>query len=237
MKPILLTCRPFFRQISRDMMLAACLVGPVLMGCAFRFGLPAAERLLCAALGRTALLSPFYILFDLLLSMMAPILSCFSGVLVVLEERDVGLTCYYAVTPTGKSGYLAARLGLPAAAAVLYDLAVVAGFSLTALSFGQACGLCAGGVGIALVSGATVLAFAQNKMEGIALTKLCGLFLAGIPVAWFVTRPGRYLCGFLPSFWLTEACRTQNPVFFLPALACCAAMLVYLWGRCRRRLW
>jgi fluoroquinolone transport system permease protein len=103
----------FLRQISKDSMLYAVLAAPLLAGCAFRFGVPAAESALCGYFGEASILSGYYLLFDLFLAVMTPYIICFVSSLVMLAEYDENMSAYLAVTPVGKRGYILSRLVFP----------------------------------------------------------------------------------------------------------------------------
>ncbi|MEG2687084.1 MAG: ABC transporter permease, partial [Christensenellaceae bacterium] len=112
MRRVLRAFVPFFTEIEHNFMLVACIIGPVLMGAVFRFLIPVLEKLLCDDFDLPQVLASYYIIFDLLLVIMTPILLCFAGVLVILEELDSGVAKYYVVTPLGKGGYLLSRIGI-----------------------------------------------------------------------------------------------------------------------------
>lgn len=236
MKQVLRASRPFLTEIAHDFMLAACAAGPILMGAAFRFLLPVLERLLCGRFNAAEILAPYYIIFDLLLAVMTPILFCFAGVLVVLEEFDCGVAKYYAVTPIGRSGYLLSRIGIPALIAVVYDVVLLCVFSVSKVGLFMAFLLSVSGGMTAVFTSLLVVTFAKNKMEGMALVKLCGLLLIGIPVAYFVASPVRYLFGIFPSFWMAESCITQNCLYFIPAVLLSCLLIFGLYGRFHKRL-
>ncbi|MEG0892160.1 MAG: ABC transporter permease [Oscillospiraceae bacterium] len=236
MKQVLRAMRPFLTEITHDFMMAACVAGPILMGAAFRFLIPVLERLLCGRFGAVQMLAPYYIIFDLLLAIMTPLLFCFAGVLVILEELDCGVAKYYAVTPIGKRGYLLSRIGIPALIALVYNAALLCIFSILNIDFAMIILLSVSGGLTAVLISLLVVSFAKNKMEGMALVKLCGLLLIGIPVAYFVASPVRYLFGVFPSFWMAELCITQNYLYFLPAVFSSCLMIRDLYGRFKKRL-
>lgn len=51
-------------------------------------------------------LQPYYPMFDLFLSIMAPVLLCFAFAMITLEEIDDKVSRYFSITPLGKSGYI-----------------------------------------------------------------------------------------------------------------------------------
>ena len=74
MKKILSSAIQVFKQIKSDpMMFAACFT-PFIMGALIKFGIPFFERITKFSL------QGYYPIFDLLLSIMAPVLLCFDYV-------------------------------------------------------------------------------------------------------------------------------------------------------------
>ncbi|BCZ37911.1 hypothetical protein GVanDAA622_26020 [Enterococcus faecium] len=107
MKKILSSTIQVFKQIKSDpMMFAACFT-PFVMGALIKFGIPFLERITDFSLHE------YYPIFDLLLSIMAPVLLCFAFAMITLEEIDDKVSRYFSITPLGKSGYLFTRLGVP----------------------------------------------------------------------------------------------------------------------------
>lgn len=236
MRRVLRAFVPFFTEIEHNFMLVACIIGPVLMGAAFRFLIPVLEKLLCYDFDLPQVLASYYIIFDLLLVIMTPILLCFAGVLVILEELDSGVAKYYVVTPLGKGGYLLSRIGIPTLFAFVYAVIILWIFSLSKVEIGIVALLSICGAFTATLTALFVVSFAHNKMEGMALVKLCGLLLVGIPVSYFVENPVRYFFGLFPSFWMAELCRTQNEFFFIPAVLLSVVFITVLFRRFKRKL-
>lgn len=191
---------------------------PLLMGLAFRFGVPALEGYLCKRLARTMILAPYYPLFDLLLSIMTPIMFTAAGAMVILDEADLGLTRAIAVTPVGRGGYLASRIGVPAALATVYCVIVTLVFRLSELSAPRLLmlAICSGTLSVTVALMISTLA--RNKVEGLAYSKLSGLFVLGLPAALLVPAPVKYCFAFLPTFWMTEFAMGGRLWMTIPAL-------------------
>lgn len=119
-----------------------------------------------------------------------------------LEERDDGPLLAIDVSPVGRTGLAAYRIG----AAVLATGLVTAGGLVLVLD-APSPGL-VGALGV-LVSAEAVLAalvlpaIARNKVEGLALTKVTNL-LALAPLLAAIPSPLRYLGGLVPTFWIGE---------------------------------
>lgn len=236
MKKVFLAFMLFLKQIRHDFMLAICIAAPIIMGAAFRFLLPLLENILCSYFSMDVILTPYYILFDLLLAIMTAIMFCFAGVLVVLEELDDGIAKYLAVTPLGKRGYVLSRIGLPTVLATFYTVLVLGVFTVSGVSWRMMICFAIGGGLTGILTALLVIAFAKNKLEGMVYIKLCGLLIAGIPVAYFVKGPAQYLCAVLPSFWLAKLCITAQYVFLAPAVILSALFIFVFYKKFKTKL-
>ena len=116
--------------IRRDMMLFASCAAPLLAGVFFRFAVPVMERALVSWTGRTEVLAPYYGLFDLIFSMLAPIMFCFVTAMVVLEEHDDHIENYLFITTLGRKGYLISRIFLPVVIAFIMTVILLPVFTL-----------------------------------------------------------------------------------------------------------
>ncbi|MCI2047955.1 MAG: ABC transporter permease [Faecalibacterium sp.] len=226
----------FLAGVWQDAMLAACMAAPIFMGAAFRLGLPLLEGLLCRTLACTAFLAPYYRLFDLLLAVMTPIMFAFSGVMTILEETDNGTARAMMVTPLGKSGYLFSRIGLSALLATGYAALLLAICGLSGMGGGMILAVSALSSLFSIVVSMLVVAFAHNKVEGMALIKLSGILIFGLPAVFFVAPPARFLAGVLPSFWMAELAVTGQWGYLVPALLCCGVWGAALYRRFAAKL-
>lgn len=217
-------------------MLAACLVAPIPMALALRYGIPALEGVLCQNLGVPALLTPFYPLFDLFLSLMTPLLFCFAGVMVVLEELDDGTARYLMVTPLRRSGYLISRLAVLTALSVFYNVALLAAFSLSRMPLWEntVAALVHALVNVSVAM--MVVGLAKNKVEGMALIKLSGFFMLGYLGAYFLKQPLAWAAGVLPGYWLALMARDTAPLWALPAALVACAWIALFYSRFNRRI-
>ncbi len=226
----------FIKQISRDSMLYAILAAPILAGLFFRFGIPQAEIFLCEYFGRTAILSDYYLLFDLLLATLTPFMFCFASAMVMLTEMDENVVRYIAVTPVGKRGYILSRLLFPAGISVLVSVLILRVFSLTNLSMAIQLIICilTGILSIAVCL--FILSFSHNRVEGMALGKLTGMIMLGLPVPFFLLSDMQYAVFFLPSFWIAKLGIEKNLLFAIPAGLISALWIWLLYGRFKRRI-
>ena len=211
-------CRYMVRQLSRDLMMFVCVLAPILMGIVFSYGIPIVEEVLCEYYRVPSMIQPYYRVFDLILAIMTPVMSCFSCVLVALEEMDTGIAYYYFVTPVGKSGYLMSRIGIPTMLSIVYNMVLILVFGIGDCSIGMAILLSLSGGCVALICSLFVLTFAKNKLEGMALIKLCGILILAIPVVYVIQSPLQYIFAIFPTYWLGRVCRDDAYWCLVPFL-------------------
>ena len=230
MKKILSSTIQVFRQIKSDpMMFAACFT-PFIMGALIKFGIPFLERITEFSL------QGYYPIFDLLLSIMAPVLLCFAFAMITLEEIDDKVSRYFSITPLGKAGYLFTRLVVPAIISAVIAFIVLLLFSLEKLSIGMTICLALLGSVQAIIVSLMIITLSSNKLEGMAVTKLAALTLLGIPAPFFIDSYYQFLVGFLPSFWVAKALQNEAVLYFSIGLVVALVWYYFLAKRLFRKL-
>ena len=218
MKPLLRSFLMLLRQITRDSMLYAICAAPLLAAGVFRFGIPFVENLLCGYFGKTVILSPYYLLIDLFLAIMTPYMFCFVSAMVILTEMDENLAAYMAVTPVGKRGYIISRLVFPAIVSFFVSLVLMRFFALSAWSAAGMVSACLLGGLIGIPIALLIVSFSHNRVEGMALAKLAGILLLGLPVPFFLFSGVQYAFFMLPTFWMAKLFADGRAVLILPAV-------------------
>lgn len=186
------------RQIAKDPMLMASLLGPLAVIVFARFVFPplavwVEERYFFAMSEYTGFAAVF-------LLTTVPLLPGTMAGLLMLDERDENLVAYYGVTPLTRRGYYRYRLFLPSLLALtltalflllsgLTEIRAESGYSLLLFALEAPC--------IALF----LAAAAANKVEGLALSKLCGILFAGPVVVSFVPEPWEAAGMVIPTYW------------------------------------
>ncbi len=230
MKRILSSTIQVFKQIKSDpMMFAACFT-PFVMGALIKFGIPFLERITDFSL------QAYYPIFDLLLSIMAPVLLCFAFAMITLEEIDDKVSRYFSITPLGKSGYLFTRLGVPSIISAVIAFFVLLLFSLEKLSIGMTICLALLGSVQAIIVSLMIITLSSNKLEGMAVTKLAALTLLGIPAPFFIDSYYQFSVGFLPSFWVAKAMQNEAVLYFSIGLMVALVWYYFLAKRLFRKL-
>ena len=191
------------KNIVRDAMLLLILSAPILILMLLRFGIsPAAELI------RTQFafdLTPYLQLIFIFFCCLVPMLFGMLIGLVFLDEQDENVIQFIAVTPLQRSGYLRQKFGAPTLAAFLY-LSLF--FPLSGLADGYwlrfipLAALLATEVPLC---GMFLAGLANNKVEGLALAKVMGIYIVAPIVGYFVHSPLQYIAGISPVFWISEA--------------------------------
>lgn len=236
MRAIRLSFMQMLTYMRRDMMLFAVGLAPVLIGILFRFVPPLLEAALTDWLQMPEILSPYYALMDLLFVMISPAMFCFVSAMVSLEEADEKTATYLFITPLGKTGYLSARFGVPAATAFLVTIILFPVFKLTAFSPVAILLLVAGGTLQGMIAGLLVLTLSTNKLEGMAVTKLSTLPILGAALPYFVKDSIQYVLFLLPPFWMGKAVFENKLLYLLPAFALSVLWIYLLLKRYLRKM-
>ncbi|MPN00882.1 hypothetical protein SDC9_148080 [bioreactor metagenome] len=226
----------FLRQITKDSMLYAVLAAPLLAAFFFRFVIPIVEIRLCAYFGKSAILSDYYLLFDLFLATLTPYMFCFASSMVVLTELDESMAGYLAVTPVGKRGYILSRLVFPAAASFFGSVVLVSIFSLTAWTVPILLITCLLTSILSIAVSLLILSFSHNRVEGMAMAKLSSVMMLGLLVPFFLFSEILYLFSPLPSLWIAKLCLDHH---FWPAAPALLSSLLWIWilyGRFEKKL-
>ena len=129
------------------------------------------------------------------------------GAFLVLDEIDAGTLSALRVTPVSLPGFLGYRAATVVAVTTVY---VVATMSLSGIlqpvlvpvliPIGAIAGLSS------VVTLLLIVSVASNKIQGIAMLRLLGLVIAGVPcLAWFVDSPWTWAFAVLPPYWPAKA--------------------------------
>lgn len=223
------------RQISRDPMLLFALLAPVILILSLRLGIPVASDVVFERLGiELALYYREIMSFCLLLIPL--ILGMLSG-FVILDERDENLISYYAITPLSKRGYFLYRLSVPVVLSVFFSLLLIYTVQLVSVPWAKLLLLMPMIALEAPIIALFMSAFAANKVEGLALSKLAGLVVLAPLIIFWVPLPWQWLGGIIPTFWISKtylvATQDESLIFILYAIIGTVVHLILLQGLLR----
>lgn len=204
MKAIIKMFTYMVKQITQEMMMILLAIAPVLVGIFFRIGIPLLESKVLIHYGLEKIIVPYYEYFSWLLAMVTGMLFAFVGGLVVLGEIDENVAKYIIVTPVGMKGYLSSRIIIPACISGVVALVCVPAFSLTYIDLVKVIVMVVSTMLSGIVTAMLVVAISSNKVEGMAVGKLSGLFgvIFFVPVA--ISGSIKYVFSLFPMFWIGE---------------------------------
>jgi len=146
--------------------------------------------------------------FMLLIPMMTGMVYGF----ILIDERDGGIITAISVTPTGKSGYLKLRLGIPMFLSFIYVIL----FQLL-LGIQGTMGIIQIILLSALLSSESLMmllflgAFADNKVMAMAIAKGFSVLLLGPLLDFILPGSLHWLGAYSPMFWPARAFLSETP--------------------------
>lgn len=186
------------RHAGLDPVLMVGIFAPLALLVVSRFGFPiVADWLMNDYVFNLYEYSSFAAIF---LVVTIPMLTGMMTGLLMLDERDENVISYYAVTPLMRRGYMIYRLVLPSVLCTLLSSLYFIGSGLSSYQLEHWYIL----VLLACEAPCFTLflaSFSANKVEGLALSKIGGLFIAGPIVAYFVPGPWQLLGAWIPTYW------------------------------------
>lgn len=219
------------KNIARDPMLVLAVFGPFILAAAIRYGM----KILAEWLHR-ALAFDLTVYYDLILVEALLLIPLMLGVIagfLMLDERDENLIAYFAVTPLTKSGYLIYRLSSPVLLSAAYTVFFVYFTDLVRVPVAALLPLTLLLALQAPVVALILLAFAANKVEGMALSKGIGITMAAPLAIYFAPEPWSWLASVLPTFWIAKAywagMEAWNGAFFIYLVAFAIYFLLTVW--------
>ena len=206
------------RNILRDYILLLSMCGPLLLALFVRFAVPWLAELLQIKFGFDLMVHyPFIVSFMLLLTPM--LIGMLMG-FIILDERDQDVLTYLMVTPLSRAGYLTYRLISPMIISFILSFVTLGFATLEGLDYLTVAPVVVMSALEAPMMALFLVAFAQNKVEGLALGKAAGiLFLAPIG-GYMITSNWQMALGLFPTYWI--------PISFLESLNSVGAYLIYL---------
>lgn len=204
-----------YKLLKGDPMLILSMVVPFILWALMQFLVPWIIELVLEQWDFD--LSPFYRQAGTFFLMLIPMMMGMVYGFVLLDERDGGIITAIAVTPTGKTGYLKLRLGIPLAASLIFILLFVLLLDLRGILDILQLLL----ISMVISSQSLILllflgAFADNKVMGLAISKGFGILLVGPLLDFVLPSPLNWAGSYSPLFWASRALLAENsPSFWL----------------------
>jgi fluoroquinolone transport system permease protein len=187
------------KNIRRDPLLKWMVFTPLVMLAVVRWLVPWITELLQMQFGFD--LRPYY---PLLMSFIAMSIPFIIGVVIgflLLDQRDDHTLTALQVTPLALNGYLVYRVTSPTIMAFFSTMLVAGGTGLVPMGLMQ---LAVVALSSALMAPIVALLFAglaQNKVQGMALSKASGSLMIPALIAYFIQPGWQYLFGIMPTYW------------------------------------
>jgi hypothetical protein len=228
--------RADIRMVLRDPLLAIMPFVPFLAATAMRFILPPLSGFIERATGFRLL--DYGGIVRVVITLFPGMFFGMVAGFLLLDDRDDGVSTYWGVSPVGRSGYMAARLGLFSAAAFVTGLAAARLLGMGAPDMARDAGVALLGASQTAFFALFLGAFAANKVEGLAVLKAMGsLDLA--PLAIYLGMPVRIVAWPFPQYWAAEFALGRNvapPAALFLGLVASAAGIIFLAAKYRKRV-
>jgi len=156
-------------------------------------------------------ISPYYPQAGIFFLMLIPMMIGMVYGFILLDERDAGVITAISVTPTGKSGYLKIRLGIPMALSFLFIILYLNLLQLTGiLDFFQLILISVLVSSQSLVLLLVLGAFAHNKVMGMAIAKGFGILLIGPLLDYGLPAPFNWVGAYSPLYWASRSLLAES---------------------------
>ncbi len=199
------------RLIRRDSFLIFMLAFVVIIAVMLRYGMPWLNNYLAA----NGVMPGDNIAISLadVYPMLVAYMALYTGALLVgsifgfvlLEEKDDNTIKAMLVTPVPLQQYVLYRVGIPAILASGIILAMMLFINQALVPLRQLLILSAGAALTAPIISLYYATFAENKVQGFAMSKFAGIAGWTIVLGWFTPEPWQWLLGIFPPFWISKA--------------------------------
>jgi len=202
-----------YKMLKGDPMLILSLMVPFILWALMQFLFPFLDGLVMNQWSVD--ISPYYRQASTFFLMLIPMMMGMVYGFIMLDERDGGIITAISVTPTGKSGYLKLRMGIPMFLSFIFIILFQLLLGLT------------GTLGILqvivislLISSQSLIlllvlgAFADNKVMGMAISKGFGILLMGPLLDFALPSPYNWSGAYSPLFWASRSLLADTHITF-----------------------
>lgn len=199
--PVSVLARGDLKLIIRDSTLVMMLFAPLAIT-GLLFFMPTLEVLIQSKFGFD--LSPYRLFAVSFLNLVPGMLFAMIYGFIILDERDEDVIDFISITPLRKQGYLTYKLMMPMLLSGSFFLVLIFASLPIPLNPVNGLGLA---VMVALETAIGILflvVFSENKVEGLAFSKLLGLMYLAFPLVFFWDSNWHWLSAFLPPFWIAK---------------------------------
>lgn len=218
------------KSIRQDPMLLLTCIGPIVLIAVYQMGMPIVIPFFQQQFDLS--IDDYGKIIFLVFLLMLPLLTGMVGGFLMLEERDMQLISYYAITPFGKKGYLLYRLTSP------FVLTLVSVFVFIQLASVVQMPLLWSVVIACIVSllaplfSLFLVSYATTRVDGFALSKMASFLITAPFILFFVPKGVQWVAGVLPTFWTVkfiESVWSNNGEGSLYGLYALLIHLLFIW--------
>jgi len=224
------------RNVRRDAMLRWLALAPLALAALIRWVMPGLVTAVSPFLPID--ITPYFApIMGFSLIILVPYLAGMVIGFLLLDQKDDGTLLALQVTPLSVQGYLLYRLTVPMLVSVLMTLIAAPLSGVIGLGWGALLLVAIGAAPTAPLFALALTAVAQNKVQGLALTKTAGVFMLPPTIAYFVTANWQIVLGLVPTYWPAKMLWTAQAgqsVFWFYWVVGLAYQLALLWLLGRR---
>lgn len=200
--PISVLAQGDLKLILRDSTMVMAVFGPVAIFILLYF-LPSLEGLILNRFEFS--LEPYRLFIVSFLSLIPGMLFGMIYGFIILDERDENIIESICVTPLRREGYLRYKLQMPMLLSAGTFLLFIQATSLVEVNPIHTILISSMVALEAAISTLFLVAFSENKVEGLAFSKVVGIMYMAIPVVYLWESPWHWASAFLPPFWIAKA--------------------------------
>ena len=200
--PVSILAKNDFKLILRDSTLVLALFGPIGI-MTLLFFLPSIERLVLEKLAFD--LTSYRLFITGFLSLVPGMLFGMIYGFIILDERDENIIQSISVTPLRTQGYLSYKLQMPMLLSAGFFLLLIYSTLLIEINPVHGMGIAMMVALEAAISTLFLVAYADNKVEGLAFSKLLGIMFLGFPAVLLWESSWHWISAWMPSFWIGKA--------------------------------
>ena len=199
------------KLIGRDRFLLFMFMFAFIIAGVMRFGLPWLNDYLLERniLNDTTFISSLTEIYPMLVAYMAiytgPLLVGTIFGFMLLDEKDDNTIKAMLVTPVPLQQYLTYRVTAPIVLTYILVIGEVLFINQALIPLWQLLLIATGSALTAPIIALFFATFAENKVQGFALSKFGGVSGWTIMLGWFVAPPLQLLIGIFPPFWISKA--------------------------------
>ncbi|MCD4710000.1 MAG: hypothetical protein K8R52_04080 [Bacteroidales bacterium] len=202
-----------YKLLKGDPMLILSLMVPFILWALMHFLFPLLEGVVMQQWSVD--ISPYYRQAGTFFLMLIPMMMGLVYGFILLDERDGGIITAISITPTGKSGYLKLRMGIPLTLSCIFIILFLLLLGLTGtLDILQLIV-----ISLLISSQSLILllvlgAFADNKIMGLAISKGFGILLVGPLLDYALPTPFNWIGAYSPIFWASRSLLANSHITF-----------------------